>query len=225
MNIESIKNIEYEHLIVSRINVKWRKESKDEYWLKDRIKILNKILRPSINGQINKNFKFITLWGYDPDDGIDGEIQIKIESEGTKDIYDELVLKLKNYINKDNVLLTRIDSDNCMSYDFVEKLQNNIINNVPYFYDINHIEVYYMNNGLKTKQRYASTSGFISVMESKQNFKCIPYKYPHDNIRHIIEGINLDLDVLLTVHNSNVAPKGMRGKEFDFNLKKYNIII
>lgn len=215
----------YTHLIISRVNVRWTSHSKDEKWLKDRIEIINKTLRPSIEAQKNKNFKFITLWGYEPEGGIDGEIQIKIDSKGTKNIYDELLKKIKEHIDSENVLVTRVDSDNCLGEDFVDNLQKRITDKVPYYYDTKYIEIYYMDNGNKNREKYNSTSGFISVMEKTDEFECIPYKHPHDNIKNIIKGISIDeLDVLLNIHENNIAPKrNDRGKPYDFNLKKYNM--
>jgi hypothetical protein len=217
--------MKYTHLIISRVNIKWREQSKDENWLRDRIAIMNKTIRPSIEGQTNKNFKFITLWGYDPIDVIDNEYPIKIETVGLKKIYFELLEKLKDFIDEENVLVTRIDSDNCLGNDFVEVLQKNIREtDLPFYYDIPKLYFYHMITKQKRIWTFEFTSGCISIMEKSSDFKCIPYQHSHGKIGTIVNGIRVDgLDTLINIHGGNLSAHMLGQKKVDFNLDKFNL--
>lgn len=205
------------------MNVKWREQSKDSVWLSNRIKIIDSVLRPSLQAQTSKNFKFITLWGYEPEGGIENEHQILIKSEGAAGILKELNKKIVTYIDEENVLVTRIDSDNALGENFVKTLQNNLIETTPYYYDIKCINMFNTQTGGKSVWKPDKTSGFISVMEKTSHFQCIPYKYSHGDIGKYVNGVSLDLDVLLTIHGDNLCVKNELGEKNNFDLKKYNL--
>jgi len=215
--------MKYTHLIITKVNVKWREQSKDPVWLGNRIKIINNILRPSLQAQTNKNFKFITLWGYEPEGGIENEHQIFIKSEGAAGILKELNKKILNYIDEENVLVTRIDSDNALGENFVETLQSNLIETTPFYYDIKSMHMLNTKTGGKSIWKPDKTSGFISVMERTLDFQCIPYKYSHGDIGKYVKGVSLDLDVLLTIHGDNLCVKSELGERNNFDLSKYNL--
>jgi len=215
--------MDYTHIIVSRVNVKIAEQSKNEIWLKNRLEILNRTLRPSIAGQINKNFKFITLWGYDPIDCIEDEIPLLFKSSGFTQIFREVKASILNLVDTEYILMTRIDSDNCLGNDFVEILQNNLIDEVPYYYDIKKMNVLDLRSGVQSTWNVDKTSGFISVMEKTSEFNQIPFSYIHSDIGNHIKGISLNLDVLLTVHGDNLCVKRTFGEKNNFDLKKYNI--
>jgi hypothetical protein len=215
--------MKYTHIIVSRINIKTTEYSKDNVWLKNRIEVFNKTLRPSIAGQICKNFKFITLWGYEPIDCIEGEIPIVIKSDGFTQIMREMKPKLLEQIDDEYVLMTRVDSDNCLGDGFVETLQNNINEEVPFYYDIKKMNVIDLKTEIKSTWDVDKTSGFISVMEKTKDFEHIPFKYMHNDIGKYVNGITLDLDVLLTIHGDNLCVKKNFGVKNNFDLKKYNL--
>lgn len=220
--------MEYTHLIVTKVNIKWLPQSRDEVWLKNRINILNNILRPSLEAQTNKNFKFITLWGYEPIGKINNEYQIMINSENDgRIIYREFCSKLIDFIDEEYVLTTRIDTDNAFSFNFVENIHNHIINDkAPFYYDIKKMNMIDLSTKNKTTWNAAGTSGFISVMEKKEKYKCIPYSCGHGTIGKAYEGIKYDdLDALLIVHGDNIHMTRILGTTSDFDVNKYNLKI
>lgn len=216
--------MKFTHLIISRVNIKWREQAKDDNWIKNRIILMNKTLRPSIEAQTNKNFKFITLWGYDSIDMIENEYPIKIEKIGLKHIYTEMLEKLKNLIDEENVLVTRIDSDNCLGNDFVEVLHKNIKETeLPFYYDIPKLYFYHLTTKQKRIWTFEFTSGMISVMEKSSDFICIPYQKSHGSIGSIISGTRIDgLDALINIHDDNLTAH-MLGQKIDFNLDKFSL--
>ena len=215
--------MKFTHLIISKINIKWLPQSYDEVWLEKRIKLFNETLRPSIVGQTNKNFKFVTLWGYEPQDVIDNEYPIMIDAEGASRIYDEMIPKLRELIDEEYVLTTRVDSDNALGETFVETLHNAITTNVPYYYDIKSMDMYDRRSGLKKHWIKNKTSGFISAMERTEDFICIPNSGNHGTLGNLYNGMSFDNDVLLTVHGDNHCVKHTIGHPSGFSLKKYNV--
>jgi hypothetical protein len=213
----------FTHLIVSRINIRWTEHSKDEKWLNNRKTILNNTLRASIQAQTNKNFKFVTLWGYEPEGMIENEYTIKTEEVGLENIFNDIVPELYKLIDEDYVLVTRIDSDNCLSDDFVDILQKNIIEEAPYYYDIKKMNIFNLLTNEKRIWNVSKTSGFISVMEKKEDFICIPYKYNHSKLGEVYSGVVIDdLKVLLNVHEDNVKVK-MIGIPANYDIDKFNL--
>ena len=218
-------NMKFTHLIISRVNIKWKEHSKDEAWLEDRIKLLNRTLRASLKGQTNQNFKFISLWGYEPVDCLPNEYAFQFESNNLKQIFDELCVKLADLIDEEHVLITRIDSDNSLGENFVEVLHNGVRDmETPHYYDISKMHMYDMHFKNKTVWTGGKTSGFISIMEKADEVKCLPYRYSHGVIGDVMKGRVIDeLDVLLNIHENNVSAK-LLGSPQNFDLKKFNLL-
>lgn len=218
--------MKYTHLIITKVNIKWLPQSKNEEWLKDRIKLFNGILRPSLEAQTNKNFKFITLWGYEPVDIIKNEYPIVIKSEKMGPINKEMMPKIIDLIDEENVLTTRIDTDNAIGIDFVQNLQNHVKDiRLPFYYDINKMHMINLITREKRLWNASQTSAFISVMEKKSEYKCIPYINVHTKIGNNINGKKFDdLDALCTIHGENIYMKKELGISIDFDEKlKYNL--
>jgi len=220
--------MKYTHLIVSKINVKSHPQANDEIWVKNRINLLNNILRPSLEAQSNKKFKFISLWGGEVIGGykLDNEHQLIINSEGGKKIYNEALLKLVDFIDDDYVLTTRVDSDNALSVDFIENLHNHIIETeVPFYYDIKKMNMLELKTRKKTLWDAKATSGFVSVMEESAKYKCIPYKSGHGTVGKICDGLKFDdLIALCSIHGENLHMVRGLGLAANFDEKnKYGV--
>lgn len=227
--------MKYTHLIVTKVNIKWLPQSQNPEWREKRIHLLNNILRPSLEAQTDKNFKFVTLWGYEPIGKIDNEYQVPIfinDNNGVlytgNQLFSEMLPKLVELIDDEYVLTTRIDSDNAISHDFIEQLHQHINEtDVPFYYDISHMDM--INLITRDKKRWPAkgTSAFISVMERKANYKCIPYKSGHATVGTYVKGIKFeDLNGICCIHDGNAHMKRTLGVSTDFNEKnKYGIKI
>jgi hypothetical protein len=223
----------FTHLIVSRVNVKWLPQSKDSVWLNDRIVLLNNILRSSIEAQTDKNFKFVTLWGYEPVGRIDNEYQLMFDVEFMNRIHDEMIPKLLELVDEDYVLTTRIDTDNAMGFNFIENLHRHVLETesvaeteIPFYYDITKMGVYNLMTKSKRVWNTDHTSAFISIMEDRRKYKCIPFGYDHSKIENDVNGLKFDdLNVICTIHGKNVAMKNEFGTPSNFNVGDYGLNI
>lgn len=230
--------MKFTHLIVTKVNIKWLPQSHNEEWLKNRDYLFNHILRPSLKSQTNKNFKFITMWGYDPSEIIDNEFPIILDADASKIdnykeigiiLYKEMLPKLNELIDEEYVLTTRVDTDNALSYNFVENLHNHIkeTETYPFYYDIKRMNMLNLQNRAKSLWEAVNTSAFCSVMERRDDYKCIPYKTEHGRIQDLAKGIKFDdLNALCTIHGENVYMQRELGAKAEFDEKtQYNILI
>jgi len=123
-------------------------------------------------------------------------------------------------------LTTRIDTDNAISYNFVDNLHKHITETeLPFYYDIIMMDMLNLKTRNKKIWLATYTSAFISVMEKKSDYKCIPYKYNHGKIGDSILGMKFnDLNALCTIHDENIYMKKEMGKPANFDEKnKYGI--
>jgi len=227
------RSVEFDHLIVTRGNLNWVGGGFTPAQSKRRIELMNKTLRPSIEQQTNKNFKFISLWKEKPThNGIEGEIMEVVKSKfvlnktftKTPVIHNPEILEIcKKHITKDYVLVTKIDNDDCLGMNFVDVLQKNVeLTNYPYYYDIRAWRTYKMQIKKMEIAKLPYTSMFLSVLEKSSDFICYPYNYMHPQINEVLEGKHiLELDALFTQHSDN-SYTGFIGQETRFDLKHYS---
>jgi len=227
------KKVEFDHLIVTRGNLNWVGGGFTPAQSKRRIELMNKTLRPSIEQQTNKNFKFISLWKEKPThNGIEGEIMEVVKSKfvlnktftKTPVIHNPEILEIcKKHITKDYVLVTKIDNDDCLGMNFVDVLQKNVeLTNYPYYYDIRAWRTYNMVTKRMEIARLGYTSMFLSVLEKSSDFVCYPYNYMHPQIGNVINGKYItELDGLFLIHSDN-SYAALKGYETKFDLKHYS---
>jgi len=232
-NSQPQKSVEFDHLIVTRGNLNWVGGGFSPAHSERRIHLMNRTVRPSIEQQTNKNFKFISLWNEKPTHaGIDGEIMEVMKSKfilnktftKTPVIHNaEIVEICKKHITKNYVLVTKVDNDDCLGMNFVDVLQKNVdIINYPYYYDILAFRTYYMMTGVMEICKLPYTSMFLSVLEKSSDFVCYPYNYKHTQINSVLSGKHIrELDALFTQHLDN-SVAGAYGAPTRFNLKHYS---
>jgi len=124
------------HFIISRVAAKWFNEKKIlrceselnmkwEDWSKQSIDLYNTYTRKSLKNQTNQNFELLSIIDKDieylgellPNEKI---IRVSNINESVKKIKEYLIEKVEN---KDILLLSRIDRDDCYKNDFVENIQ------------------------------------------------------------------------------------------------------
>lgn len=238
------------HLIISRVNLHMEldpykyKETRlwEQYgWEKERVRLLNEWARASLKKQTCQDFTFITLWqkGHVHPGGFDNEVKIEIENTGTPDDdpldYEaflngregKLTLNFSGQITAKvralfdgPVLITNLDCDDALRYDFVEVIQRRAKKYNDYtILDMQKRYQYNIRTGAKGFKSSRRGSPFLSCVEP--DIKCIPIIYNHSITPGDISIKKIDgLSGLQTINESNMFVTGM-GKSEGFNLSDY----
>jgi len=213
--------MKFKHIIVTRLALKWRfSETRMDWreWLKDSINLMNSFCRPSLRNQINQDFTLLSIVDDSVDDVgelLDNEVVLKVPSlknnEYPKqlmiDVVNEYVGNLKGY---DSIILTRLDRDDALKKDFIQKVQNYLADKQGEYIDLNNSITYdYYRNEAHNSKKYFNTfvSPFVSVHEPILNGKitCLSLKIDHDAISRHIKGKKVnDLWAMQVIHKNNL---------------------
>lgn len=219
-------NKEFLHLVISRVCVKWNHNGKYRHevlglnwdnFVDLSNELYDKYARKSLNNQTIKNFKLISL--FDKDTKKYGNLISNEEILPVDDI-NSITQHIKEYIKNNSkdykyILITRLDRDDAIENNFIEKLQNKALhylektkNSSHYYFDIKDHLMYDINS----KNCYYSnlyntvTSPFITVLEPINNIICYAYAYSHGDIYKHIKGDKIkDLKGLQVIHSKNIS--------------------
>jgi hypothetical protein len=218
---------EIKHIVIVRLALKWRYKElnkKWDEWLENSIYLMDKYCRPSLLNQKNKNFDILTLvdscvnyYG----NKLDNEYILKFDSENDlntiwegykncqmiKTINDHVY---KNYKNYNYVLLTRLDRDDIIRYDFLENVRKNIKIFDEQYIDTNM--VYHLKNDIIYKcDKYIEgkmISPFVSTLEKIENgkIKCYPFFKSHTETKKFLNGLKFkNLNAIQVLHDNNFS--------------------
>ena len=220
-------NKNFIHLIISRVAVKWKQNGKYKNeevgltwsdWSRDSLNLYDNFCRKSLKNQSNQNFKLISLIDVDIDinqagNRLDNEIYLYVND------YSDIINAIKKYaadLKKQYILITRIDRDDVVKYDFVENLHSNVKYYLSedqkeaenFYFDIEGNYIY----SIEKKETYnlntykTATSHFVSILEKNDcNFKCLAYTR-HDLIRRKMKGKKYkNLQSIVVIHNHNIV--------------------
>ena len=215
-------------------------------WNERRIQLLNEWCRASLRKQTNQNFIFVSLWqsGQMADGGeLDNEIKIEIEHTGTIDDepldYDALIngkvgKKTLNFADqirdkirklfKAPLLVTNLDADDALHFQFVEKLQQTVSERDfdrtnPFYFSTSNRYCYNIRTGKKGMKKTASPSPSVSTWEPYIN--CFPLRYNHQYLGQWVPGVNVEgLIGLQTVNDTNMFSRKV-GEFTEFDLEDY----
>ena len=209
------------HLIVSRVALKYNDPRVPDWdkWAKERSYLYNMMTKPSLINQTNQNFILVSLvcpdlFDVDPYWGefnIPNEVVLNIPYEFTYP-FGGIVNVVKDYVktlDSDEVIITRLDSDDLIRNDFVENVQRHLT--VPNTYvDIQNSYTYNLETGkvFESAKYDFIVSPFVSVRERIRDFKCLAYAYQHHEIDKQIQGQKLStIKAMQTIHNNNLVNK------------------
>ncbi len=245
--------MKFKHIILSRVNVPRVLDSHkydtpapylSEKWNLERIRLLNKYLRPSLRKQTNQDFTLITLWhkyyGFDHSNRLGNEYQIIIERgydkedeayfdfaewekgnvvKETMDFWKQIRDKTKPFTGE-TTLVTNCDSDDALHYRFVERLQDHAKDYTPPFYlDCGMRYAINDKNGKTGIKNSSGVSPASSSLESE--YECYPLKYHHSFIGNHLSGKKFkDLQVLQSISGNNIYC-GSIGKPVNVNVKEF----
>lgn len=194
------------HYIITRFNIKLHDQmvnnelekinvATDEEYLKYRFSIFEKYTIPSIESQTNKNFTWIVLFSEDTPESYKERIRdIKeklknfcpIMVDSSEVINSKLARKFK--FERTGILVTsRLDNDDALSVDYVEAIQNNILNNGKTELLIFPDGIQYdMNRRIMTRYNFKNNHFSTLVCDEPDKFRTI-LGYNHMDIVNYFE--------------------------------------
>lgn len=218
------------HLVITRVALKYgdedfylskfNKSSQDR--LSEAVEIFDKYARKSLKNQIFQDFKLLSFFDNSVENigsKLNNEVIIKFESL-TKKPYINLI---NNYIkslnqNFDYIILTRLDSDDLIRYDYLKIINEKIITNpiIEKYLDLQYIKHY------DTKDFYSGykkrlTSPFTSTIEKWTNNGIVGVIMSnHSKICEKLPGEKLaELQGIMTIHGDNNATTNIRGTKLN----------
>jgi hypothetical protein len=211
-------------------------------WNESRVRMLDEWTRRSLRKQTNQDFTFVTLWqaGHvHQGGGLANEVKIEIENTGTSDddpldynalwnnapgkktlnFSDQIAYRIRQRF-KAPALITNLDCDDCLRYDFVEVLQREAAKYSDFtILDMQDRYQYNIRTGAKGVKSSRRASPFLSCVEPE--IKCIPIIYNHSDMPVDISIKKIpDLAGMQTINSSNMFVSGT-GNKGTFKLEDY----
>lgn len=177
------------HFILTRFNVKVTKKNRphhihlDKEWLAKRFDIFERFCYPSVKGQSQRNFRWLVCFDIDTPDIFKQKIQKYAEWDQFIPIFvtsvfndnepapEEVRKALVSNMEKptEYILTTRLDTDDAIAKDFVQRLQHNF--QLQDLLSFNFSYGYVIYQGKVYLRRYAEGNPFISLVEKTDNLK------------------------------------------------------
>lgn len=232
-----MKNVK--HIVVTRLALKWRFNETNlswDNWLNNSIFLMDNTCRLSLKNQSNQNFTLLSL----VDESVnyfgsilDNEVILKVpqlnngEYPKTKmiEVINDYVKTLNGF---DSVIITRLDRDDALRYDYINNVQNYLSDKINEFVDLNNSISYdYLNDITYFSKKYYNTfvSPFVSVHEKINNNKinCISLLVDHNDVPKYLMGKKIDeLYGMQIIHDNNLSNK-LQGKKINVNLNEYGL--
>ena len=222
---------EYNHVIITNFNLNCSKAFRnippmrhvDEEWLENRFSLFEKFCLPSIINQTNKNFLWMCALHKDTPEKYRAkfseyqklcpQIQIVYSDEileyhkNLPDIIRQIIKAPKEYI-----VTSRLDSDDALGCDYIEKVQKNLYKKDNYFIDFLYGYLYDLKNNSLYFRKY-KRNPFSTRVEKHDYFKTVR-DCQHTEINKFGKVITIKTRKALwcqIVHGGNVLNK-VKGK-------------
>ena len=219
----------FAHYIITRFNIGFRhwkrdkvgKEVRTENWLKQRLTLFNRFCYPSVDGQKNKNFKWILLLDEDGPPLLDlPGIRLYVSGVSWRET-------LKKYIRGDSdtshIITTRLDNDDAIHEDTIKDIQECFSGQESEFLNLYNGFLLHEKKVYRTNHR---SNQFLSLIETAKNLKTV-YVDSHGNARK--HGDVRQLTKLRywirVIHGSNMVPDNLSASTYigQSKLKGFNI--
>jgi len=225
------------HIIVTRLALKWRfsetKLSWDDF-VNESIELMTKFTRPSLKNQDNQDFTLLSIVDESVTDygnTLENEVVLKVETEKNNGYPKKAMINAVNkYISEiqgyDSVILTRLDRDDALRFDFIDNVQNYLKDKPNNYIDLNN-SITYNSRGKKAhnSKKYFNTfvSPFVSTHEKIEDdkIKCISLLVDHDQVPKYLKGRKVnDLYAMQVIHGRNLVNR-IYGDNINIDLKEY----
>jgi hypothetical protein len=174
------------HFIIVRVNLRYASYGPDfDPSRKGRsVELLNACARPSLHNQTNQNFTLFTLWGEHFAGGeLDNEIPLVVTPEN---LADRLLTEVKTRAaGADRILASRLDSDDCISDNYVQVVQDQATRHsgpLPWAFDVESIYQLRASTGELFGPSAYNSSPFAAIVEDGSAFQAWIARLPHSSI-------------------------------------------
>lgn len=221
-----------QHYLISRlaINLSFYVNNDFDNWFIHRINLYNNFTRKSLKNQTNQNFKLITLVS-DKFLEISKEFKLNNEEIIVFKNFNEVCSLIKEKAGNKDVIISRLDSDDCLHEQYVDNVQKefNLNKNYYTYLDVSSIgqlriedKKTYINSYYIWKK---SPSSFLSSLERGNDILCLVYRQNHEKINKKYNGKIIKNKVLQLIHKYNISNSiNNFSKECNLNLKKFGDI-
>jgi hypothetical protein len=226
----------FDHLLLTRFNVRFRdrfKETRginpDTEWLNKRFKLFEDFCYPSVYGQSNQNFKWLVFFDQDTPEFFKEKIKKYSEWENFIPVYTDCVFQegefpkklielIMSQTKKSEYLITiRIDNDDAICKSYIQKIQDNF--NKQENEGINFLYGYQLYQG-KLYLDFSMGNHFISLIEkydvdNEDSLKTVFCRH-HSNLYEVcnVKIIKDKPTWLEVIHGNNISnidrPRGFR---------------
>lgn len=177
------------HYVIVRFNLPWKSEAENESWISNRIKLFETYLLKTLSRQKNKSFTLDLCINANTPSKFIEKLSKKIKSAGLKSRFlkfqsmQEFKDTLKDNYKKGDVL-TRIDSDDVVSSDYIDNIQKFYKKNKGKNICYDYLQIGYLDTAKKDWSTvvYKATTMFLTI---EFNGKHTPYSCSHDLIRKL----------------------------------------
>lgn len=175
------------HFLITRFNLKnehWiNNNAVSENWLKNRIKIFEKICYPSVINQSNQQFTWLIFFDIDTPNTIKKYIEENYTSDliqihyidGFKEL--ETICKriISTQISPNSYFITsRLDNDDALHKDYIDTIKNLSIPRSKTVIDIrNGYQLYFENNLGQAKAYFSTFNPFISLISDDKTLELV----------------------------------------------------
>ena len=221
------------HLIVSRVALRWNHRNLKDWdsYVKDRLVLYRNYTLSSLINQSSQDFTLLSLVdeSIHLEPTLENEVVLKtnLEVGSNKLLVPNMVQEYVSGLNEkyDYVIVTRLDSDDMISKNFIEEVRKNIKLNE--YYDIYDTFIYdFSKKIIYESGLYNHTiSHFVSVMEKFDSFDCQVYRHEHTNIRSFFKGYkSKTINGLEIIHGKNMINSIKGNKTNKVKLEDYGNI-
>lgn len=207
--------VKYSHLLITIFNLETTRGKADLAWLNNRFQLFDNYCYPSVYSQTNQNFKWLVFFSDETPEVFREKIEEYSKWETFIPIYTDCAFfnkypkKLKKYIinnineGTEYLITTRLDNDDAIHKEFIQRVQDNFIE--ENFLFLNFFQGYQLikNKLYKFKQ---NPSHFISLIEryDPNSFKTV-YCGSHSQLEKVgkIKNIKTKRLYLENIHGNN----------------------
>ena len=218
---------DFNHVLITHFNLDYSKfydtnkvpagQYKNPEWLEKRFYLFEKYCLPTVNAQTNKNFVWFCTFHKDTPEPFMSKIkeyekicpQMKIFFADEYLAYSKNISELirNNTSAKKYIVTTRLDNDDGISCDYIDKIQKNLYQSHNYFIDFWYGYIYDEQNDVLYYKK-SRRNPFSTRVELYDNFETIR-SVPHDSIGEYgdVYTIKTEPVWLQVIHGKNILNK------------------